>query len=301
MTDNVLVLGAVAYDPKVVTIWEGFKAYFAVRGLETDYVLFSNYERQVEAHLNGEIDLAWNSPLAWVRTRRLAEAVGLEVRPVVMRDADQALTSKVLVRSDDPATSIDDLRGRRVGVGAADSPQATLIPLLHMKESGLEPGSDFDVVEHDLFAGKHGDHGRAERLETAALVEGSIDAACILGINEGVFVAEGVVPEAAVRTLTETETFDHCNFTARQGIPGAAVDRFETLLLEMSYDDPEVRPLCELEGLKRWLGGRTDGYELLERAVDAFGFYDAEGAVVGEGYLAGTSSWRAKGERGCRP
>ena len=49
MTDKTLVLGAVAYAPKVVTIWEGFKAYFAGHGLAFDYVLFSNYERQVEA------------------------------------------------------------------------------------------------------------------------------------------------------------------------------------------------------------------------------------------------------------
>ena len=46
--DGVL-LGAVAYDPKVVTIWDGFRAW--LRGpadLEFDYVLYSNYERQVE-------------------------------------------------------------------------------------------------------------------------------------------------------------------------------------------------------------------------------------------------------------
>ena len=64
------MLGAVAYDAKVVTIWEGFRAYFARRGLPFDYVLYSNYERQVEAHLRGEIDVAWNSPLAWIETER---------------------------------------------------------------------------------------------------------------------------------------------------------------------------------------------------------------------------------------
>ena len=28
MTENPLLLGAVAYDPKVVTIWDGFQTYF---------------------------------------------------------------------------------------------------------------------------------------------------------------------------------------------------------------------------------------------------------------------------------
>ena len=54
MTDRV-ILGAVAYDPKVVTIWEGFRAWFAEHELDFDFVLYSNYERQVEAHLQGQV------------------------------------------------------------------------------------------------------------------------------------------------------------------------------------------------------------------------------------------------------
>ena len=67
MTDSTLVLGAVAYDPKVITIWEGFRAWFGAQDYDFDYVLFSNYERQVDAHLEGAIDVAWNSPLASAR------------------------------------------------------------------------------------------------------------------------------------------------------------------------------------------------------------------------------------------
>ena len=35
-----LILGAVAYDAKVVTIWDGFRAWFARRGLAFDYILY---------------------------------------------------------------------------------------------------------------------------------------------------------------------------------------------------------------------------------------------------------------------
>ena len=93
-------LGAVAYDPKVVTIWEGFKDWFAGHDFAFDYVLFSNYETQAEAHLAGMVDVTWDSPLAWVRTRRLAAAAGRAAHAVAMRDSDQDLTSVVLVRAD---------------------------------------------------------------------------------------------------------------------------------------------------------------------------------------------------------
>jgi hypothetical protein len=41
----------------------------------------------------------------------------------------------------------------------------------------------------------------------------------------------------------------------------------------MSFQNPEVRVLMELEGLKQWLPGRTSGYAQLQRAVDRFKFY----------------------------
>ena len=72
-----LVLGAVAYDQKVVPIWDGFLQYFRAHGLPFDYVLFSNYERQVEAQVRGHIHVAWHSPLAWLQTARIAGKSGL--------------------------------------------------------------------------------------------------------------------------------------------------------------------------------------------------------------------------------
>ncbi len=82
-------MGAVAYDPKVVTIWAGFRQWFADRSLNFDYVLYSHYERQTEDLVAGRIDAAWNSPLAWVHTRRLVP----EARALAMRDTDRDLTS----------------------------------------------------------------------------------------------------------------------------------------------------------------------------------------------------------------
>src|SRR5689334_21731099 len=123
MTDEI-VLGAVAYAPKVVTIWEGFRDWLRDRGVPFDYVLYSNYETQVDDLLDGRIDVAWNSPLAWVRARRLAAAAGRSARATVMRDTDQDLTSVVLVRADGDIDGIGALAGRKVGVGALDSPQS---------------------------------------------------------------------------------------------------------------------------------------------------------------------------------
>jgi len=272
-------LGAVAYDPKVVTIWEGFKDWFATKGFDFDYVLFSNYEAQAEAHLNGEVEVTWDSPLAWVRTRRLAEAAGRTARAVAMRDSDQDLQSLVLVRSDSDIIEPEQLKGAVVATGAHDSPQATLLPLAHLASLGLEPGADFTVRNFDVMVGKHGDHVGGERDAVKALVSGNVDAACVIDGNHLVFAKEGTVEPAAVRVLTRTPTYDHCTMTVLEDVPAVTVDRFVELLLAMSYDDPVVRPLLQLEGLKEWRPGRTSGYVPLETAVDTLGFYGADGSI----------------------
>jgi phosphonate transport system substrate-binding protein len=279
-TTDILLLGAVAYDPKVVTIWEGFKSYFARHGLAFDYVLYSNYERQVEAHLAGHFHVAWNSPLAWVRARRLAASLGQEVRALAMRDTDQDLTSVIVVRTESGVESVDDLRGKEVAVGAVDSPQATLLPLSHLRAQGLTPGVDFRVRHNDLLGGKHGDHIGGEREAARALMSGAADAACMIDGNHLLFVTEGTLPAGATRVVSQTPAYDHCNFTVLASAPRGPVERFHELLLGMSYDDPEVRPLLDLEGLKTWREGRVEGYEALERAVDEVGFYDRGGNIT---------------------
>jgi phosphonate transport system substrate-binding protein len=77
-----------------------------------------------------------------------------------------------------------------------------------------------------------------------------------------------------VRVLHQTGRYDHCNFTVLDDAPAAAIATFRELLLGMSYEDPEVRPLLDLEGLKAWRPGRTSGYALLERAVATSGYLE---------------------------
>jgi ABC-type phosphate/phosphonate transport system substrate-binding protein len=279
-----LVMGAVAYDPKVVPIWEGFKSYFARHGLSFDYVLYSNYERQVEAHLAGHIHVAWNSPLAWIRAERLAQAQGQKVEAIAMRDTDQDLTSVIVVRADSPVKTLSDLKGKTIAVGAVDSPQATLIPLSYLRTKGLTPVSDFEVTYHDLLGGKHGDHIGGEREAARALIAGRADAACMIDGNHLLFVSEGTFPASATRILAQTDPYDHCNFTVGPLAPRQLVERFRDLLLGMSYADAEVRPLMDLEGLKAWREGRTEGYRALDRAVDEEGFYDRQGRITVPNY-----------------
>lgn len=274
MPGNTLVLGAVAYDPKVVTIWDGFQRWLAKHDLDLDYVLYSNYERQVAGHFAGQVHIAWNSPLAWLQTERIAAALGRRAQAIAMRDTDCDLTSVIVVRAESAIRALADLEGKSVAVGASDSPQATLIPLLHLAEVGLEPGRDVRIQTFDVLVGKHGDHIGGERDAARALVSGAVEAACMIDGSHFTFTKEGTLRAGATRILAQTAPYDHCVFTVLDGAPDALVARFRELLLSMSYDDPEVRPLLDLEGLKQWRPGRTENHALLRRAIERFGTID---------------------------
>lgn len=279
---STLLMGAVAYDPKVVTIWNGFKEYFLRNGLDFDYVLFSNYERQVQAHFDGLIHVAWNSPLAWIQSEQIAKATGRHAVAVMMRDTDCDLTSVVIVRRNEGYKNIGDLRGKRVAVGAKDSPQATLIPLKEFVNAGLEPDEDFKVVPFDVLVGLHGDHVGGERDAAIALANGDADAACVLEANYAMFEQDGTLKPDSTKVLARTPLFDHCNFTVLDGAPTKDIARFCELLQDMKYEDPELRPLLDMEGLKQWKVGRLKGYEALSHAIDHFGtieeFVESAGA-----------------------
>jgi len=167
-----ILVGAVVYDPKVVLIWEIIADFFRKNGCPMDTVFYNNYELQVESQLQGHFHIAWNSPLAWVDTVR---RTGGRCRAIAMRDTDQDRVSHLVVRANSGIHSLADLRGRTVGLGAWDSPQATLIPLQSLAEAGLREGADFNATRFDVLVGKHGDHVGGERDALHALEAGDVE------------------------------------------------------------------------------------------------------------------------------
>ncbi len=267
-----ILVGAVVYDPKVTVIWDIIARFFAAEGCPIDCVYYTNYELMVDALLAGHIAIAWNSPLAWVDAQRRS---GGACRALAMRDTDRDRVTHLLVRAGGPVRTAADLRGRTLAVGALDSPQATLLPLHHLRARGLEAGRDFHVLRHDVLVGKHGDHVGGEREALQALLEGRADAAAVLDLNWRLWAADGTADPAAVRVLESTAPFDHCNFTATSALPAERAEQWTRVLLAMDYENPAHREMMDMEGLQAWRPGRTSGYAALEAAVGEQAFFSS--------------------------
>lgn len=258
---SALLVGAVAYSPNVVPIWEGMREYFATTDTPIDFVLYSNYERQVSALMAGEIDLAWNTNLAYVRTLGLTDGT---CRALAMRDTDAAFRTVFVGRSEDALSGLESLRGRRIALGSRDSGHARILPVKFLREAGLaEPDVTFVLFDSDV--GKHGDTGRSELDAVRAVLDDEADVAA-LGITTWEQVAgAGDIGLDVVWTSPE---YSHCTFTALDSLDPARTDPWVRNLFAMDWEHPEHRRILEMEGLREWVPPRLEGYRSLLEAVD---------------------------------
>lgn len=265
-----LLVGAVAYSANVVPIWEGMREYFADSDTPMDFVLFSNYERQVDELLAGHIDVAWNTNVAWVRTLRRTDGAA---RALATRDTDLVFTTLMIGRAGSGLKGLESLRGRRVALGSRDSGQARILPMHFLAEAGLGE-DDVQLVIFDSDVGKHGDTGRSDLDALRAVIDDEADVAAV-GINTWqALTAAGDDTVSDLEIVWESDRYSHCNFTAMPSLDTAHAEQWVEKLLEMDWEIPEQRRVLELEGLRAWKRPELAGYDSLLAAMEAQGISD---------------------------
>jgi ABC-type phosphate/phosphonate transport system substrate-binding protein len=263
-----LLVGAVAYHPRVVTVWEGFRPYFRERHLDLDYVLFSNYERLVDALIDGIVDLAWNTNTAYVSTQA---RLGGRAQVLGMRDVDAGYATVLVARVDDAGEAPDDLAGHVLALGSRDSGHACILPLHYLREQGV-PMDQVELLRFDTDLGKHGDTGDSERLVVEAVARGEARAGAIGDATWAYLRSRGGPETSGLHVVWRSPTYNHCCFTALPTLDPAVGGRWLELLLDMSYDDPAMRHAMDMEGVRRWLPGDRAGYATLTTAMREQGY-----------------------------
>jgi phosphonate transport system substrate-binding protein len=255
-------LGAVVYHPKVEQIWHEFAGWFADHGLDLEPVYFERYDDQQDALLDGALDVGWNTNLAYVNTLR---ATGGAVRALAMRDTDRGWRSHLVTLAASGVSSVEELRGRRVGFGDADSPQAHILPVHALRAEGWDPERDFVASRLDRDLGKHGDTGGAELAQLARVRAGELDACVVSNVTLDAVGRLGDARELAV--VWSSPPFYHCCFTVAARDPRH--EEFAGLLFAMDATDPRLCEPMELEYVNRWVPFDAAGYGDLIAAVAA--------------------------------
>lgn len=269
-------VGAVAYDPKVVSIWEGMRRYFQEEaGLSVEVVLFQSYEAQVAAllALPGEplprIDIGWNTNLAYIQADAWSDQ---RCRPIAMRDTDVGWTTRIVAVTGGPVATLADLKGRTLALGSRDSGHAAILPVYFLQREGLDEGKNYQTLRFNSDVGKHGDTGTSESEVVRAVLDGRADAGAIGSPFWSAVRSERLVPEGALTEIWTSRPYNHCMFTARSDLEPSLEQQFAKALFGMSYDNPAHRPVLEAEGLRQWIAPQLQAYAELREASTQQGF-----------------------------
>lgn len=262
--DRPILVGAVAYHPRIVTIWEAFSAYFADRGLPIDYILYSNYGRLNAAVRNGQVDIGWCTNTAYVA---LEQEVSGELQLLGMRDLDADWSSVILTRWGDGFSEVSELAGKRLALGSGDSGHAAILPLHYLAKEGLDAATECELVRFDTDVGKHGDTGDSEVRVVAAVAEGRADAGAIGEPTLEAMRAQGLEALDALEVAWRSPTYYHCTFAALPTFDAGRAACFQEALLAMG-DDARFEEAMRLEGVKeRWMIHGREGYKTLTAAM----------------------------------
>ncbi len=259
MRERALVVGAVATEPCVVEAWDLLRAHFYAANQPMEYVLYSGYERLVDALLSGNVDVAFNSPVAHLRVQRRTHGarVGL-----LMRDRDRDVRSVWITREDAGFRRLADLAGKQLGVGGRDHAFSRLAPLEALRLEGVDlAGVRLTVFDHE--PGRHGATAQDEAAIIEAVRAGQVQAGAV---SESAWERLGAGGGLGVLAITDPN--DGWVFDALPTLPTALRAGFQRAASGLDPADPLGGRVFGLLGGARLLPARDGSHEGLKRAMD---------------------------------
>ena len=266
-------LGGAASAP-YMEVFRGLQEYFRRRGIDLDWVLYSDYDALVDAFVNKEIDLAWNGPLAYVKIkRRLSEPC----KVVAMRDVDVNFTTNFVALPDSGITSVDDLKSKRFAFGSRGSIEAGVLAYHFLMESGIDPKHDLSMFTFDEernpgeFSGDarkfiSDEHDVIERVRSGEYDAGAVCQRSLERLEE-----RGTIPKGSVRIFWSSAGYSHCCFTAQSDMDSELAKRITEAFVSVDYDESIGKVVLDGEGCGAFVPGRTSGWEALEKIAQEEG------------------------------
>ncbi|MCH7712890.1 MAG: phosphate/phosphite/phosphonate ABC transporter substrate-binding protein [Chloroflexi bacterium] len=258
-------LGGVA-STSHMTVFQGLEELFSARGIQMDWVLYSDYDAMIDAFVSGDIDLAWNGPLGYVKIKRL---ISRPCSVIAMRDVDINFMTHFITRHDSDISTVEDLKGKSFAFGRRSSEQAGLLPLHFLKELGINPKEDLSLAT--FYEERESQTRSDERDVVERVLSGEYDAGSVSQRALEVMAGEGLLHPGQVRIFWTSPGYSHCCFTAQGDMDQSLYREVEQAFLAVDYDHPLGKTVLDAEGCTSFVPGVTEGWEIIEQAAVAEG------------------------------
>lgn len=243
-------------------VFQGLEKLFRRRGIEMDWVLYSDYDVMVDAFVAGDIDLAWNGPLGYVKIKRLLDE---PCQVIAMRDVDIGFTTHFIARTGSGIETVEDLKGRRFAFGRRASEQAGLVPYYLLKQTGINPGSDLAVAS--FFEQRQSATRSDERDVVERVASGEFDAGSVSQRTMETMAEDGSLPRDNVRIFYSSPPYSHCCFTAQRNLEPSLAREIEEAFLSVTGNDEVEEAVLKGEACSSFVPGIDTGWELIEAAA----------------------------------
>ena len=243
-------------------VFQGLEELFRRREIDLDWVLYSDYDAMVEAFVKGDIDLAWNGPLGYVKIKRLLEQPCLVI---AMRDVDIDFITQFITHSESDILTVEDLPGTRFAFGRRSSEQAGLVPYYVLKQAGLNPDNDLATVS--FYEERQSPASSDERDVVERVGSGEFDAGAVSKRTLDLMAEDGSLSSHPVRVFWSSPAYSHCCFTAQGNMEPQLVDQIEAAFLAITGSDDVERIVLEGEGCDGFVPGVQEGWEIIEEAA----------------------------------
>lgn len=229
-------------DPSHTAGWDGFRRHIAAfSGLEPRIIEASDYNGVIQALSAGQVDLAVMGAGSYANVDAQVGGKALPILTIRQAEGTTGYYSALMVRSNSPFRTLQDLRGRKIAYVDFNSTSGYIFPRHAMKQQGLDPDRFFASA---IMAG-----GATQAL--MALVNGRVDGAMMVasaGTPETGFAAgshitlarKGLLKLSDLRTVWTAGPIPNVPYVIRSDRPKPFLDVMRGTLAMLPYEAPEA-------------------------------------------------------------
>ena len=231
-------------------VFQGLEVLFQRRGIDLDWVLYSDYDMMADAFVKGDIDIAWNGPLGYVKLKRL---LGEPCRVIAMRDVDINFTTHFIARAGSRIETVEDLYGKRFA----------------LKQAGLNPQKD--LAASSFFEERRSQTRSDERDVIERVSSGEFDAGAVSQGTMETMAEDGTLAVDRIRIFWSSPGYSHCCFTAQRDMGPQLAGEIESAFLSVTGSEEVEQAVLEGEACGGFVPGIDHGWEMIEAAAESEG------------------------------
>jgi len=236
---------------------EKFAEYMSrTLGVPVKIFTASAYEGVMQAMAANQIEFAIYGSSSYAGAWKEMNGGVIPLLTTLSSNGSTGYYSVIVVRSDSPYKTLDDLKGKTLAFADPNSTSGYAVPYYSLKKAGYDPEKFFGATP---FSGAH---------ETGVLgvVNGQYDAAAtnIKTDTDGHpqrMAEKGMIPAGSVKWIWKSPELTNGPFTARANLPKDLIDAATLAMLRITADDPEAFEAMKTKSQIGWMPVNHQRYE----------------------------------------